>query len=66
MYKNYDTVLDFINKETAIEGRKLEVFSKMSDYVRSSSKAMKCKRSWNINWSFWDHLLTTRRRSITS
>ena len=33
MYKNNDTVLDFLNKQTAVEGRKLEVFSKMSDYV---------------------------------
>jgi phytoene desaturase len=39
MYKNYDTVLDFINKETAIEGRKLEVFSKMSDYVEKFFKS---------------------------
>ncbi|HEX8552613.1 MAG TPA: phytoene desaturase family protein [Abditibacteriaceae bacterium] len=33
MYKNNDTVFDFINKETAIEGRELEVFSKMNKYV---------------------------------
>ncbi len=33
MYKNYDTVLDFLNKETAVEGRKLEVFSPMHKYV---------------------------------
>jgi phytoene desaturase len=39
MYKNYDTVLDFINKETAIEGRKLEVFSRMSDYVEKFFKS---------------------------
>lgn len=33
MYKNTDTVFDFLNKQTAVEGRKLEVFSKMSAYV---------------------------------
>jgi phytoene desaturase len=33
MYKNNDTVFDFINKQTATEGRELEVFAKMSDYV---------------------------------
>lgn len=39
MYKNYDTVFDFINKEVATEGRKLEVFARMSDYVE---KFFKC------------------------
>ncbi|HVF10735.1 MAG TPA: phytoene desaturase family protein [Abditibacteriaceae bacterium] len=38
MYKNYDTIFDFFNKETAVEGRKLEVFSKMSDYVEKFFK----------------------------
>ena len=33
MYKNYDTVFDFINKETMVEGRKLHVFEKMHNYV---------------------------------
>jgi phytoene desaturase len=33
MYKNNDTVFDFLNKQVATEGRELEVFSKMSDYV---------------------------------
>ncbi len=33
MYKNYDTVFDFLNKQVATEGRELEVFAKMSDYV---------------------------------
>ena len=33
MYKNYDTVFDFFNKQVATEGRKLEVFAHMSDYV---------------------------------
>lgn len=33
MYKNYDTVFDFFNKQVATEGHKLEVFARMSDYV---------------------------------
>jgi phytoene desaturase len=33
MYKNNDTVFDFLNKQVATEGRELEVFSKMSNYV---------------------------------
>jgi len=33
MYKNYDSVFDFINKETMMEGRRLHVFEKMHNYV---------------------------------
>ena len=33
MYKNYDNITDFFNKQVATEGRELEVFAKMSDYV---------------------------------
>ena len=33
MYKNYDNIFDFLNKQVATEGRELEVFAKMSDYV---------------------------------
>jgi phytoene desaturase len=33
MYKNYDTIFDFFNKQVATEGRQLEVFARMSDYV---------------------------------
>jgi len=33
MYKNYDNIFDFLNKETMIEGRKLHVFEKMHNYV---------------------------------
>ncbi len=33
MYKNYDNITDFLNKQVATEGRELEVFAKMSDYV---------------------------------
>ncbi len=38
MYKNNDTVFDFLNKQVATEGRELEVFSKMSDYVAKHFK----------------------------
>lgn len=38
MYKNNDTVFDFLNKQVAIEGRQLEVFSKMSNYVEKFFK----------------------------
>lgn len=34
LYKNYDSILDFLNKETAIEGSKLHVFSNMDRYVK--------------------------------
>ena len=33
MYKNYDTVFDFMNRRTATEGRSLHVFEKMHKYV---------------------------------
>ncbi len=33
MYKNYDTVFDFMNRQTALEGRRLHVFEKMHKYV---------------------------------
>jgi phytoene desaturase len=33
MYKNYDSVLDFINRQTMVEGRRLHVFEKMHNYV---------------------------------
>lgn len=33
MYKNYDSVLDFINRKTMVEGRRLHVFEKMHNYV---------------------------------
>lgn len=33
MYKNYDTIFDFMNRQTAIEGRRLHVFEKMHSYV---------------------------------
>ena len=39
MYKNYDSPLDFLNKQVATEGRELEVFSRMSDYVEKFFKS---------------------------
>ena len=33
VYKNYDTVFDFFNKQTMIQGQKLQVFAKMNKYV---------------------------------
>ena len=33
MYKNYDTVFDFFNKQTMLQGPKLHVFEKMNKYV---------------------------------
>lgn len=33
VYKNYDTVFDFFNKQTMIQGQKLQVFAKMNEYV---------------------------------
>jgi phytoene desaturase len=33
VYKNYDTVLDFLTLEAAVKGAKLRVFSKMHTYV---------------------------------
>ena len=33
MYKNYDTIFDFMNRQTALEGRRLHVFEKMHNYV---------------------------------
>lgn len=38
MYKNNDTIFDFLNKQTAIEGRKLEVFARMNTYVEKFFK----------------------------
>lgn len=33
MYKNYDSIFDFMNLRTMVEGRRLHVFEKMHDYV---------------------------------
>jgi phytoene desaturase len=38
MYKNYDSIRDFLTKEVATEGRKLSVFQNMDKYVRKYFK----------------------------
>jgi len=38
MYKNYDSIFDFLNKRVMTEGRKLPIFKKMSDIVNSTFK----------------------------
>ncbi|MDQ5886003.1 MAG: hypothetical protein QG628_400 [Patescibacteria group bacterium] len=38
MYKNYDSVRDFLTREVATEGRKLSVFKNMDKYVRKYFK----------------------------
>ncbi len=39
MYKNYDSFMDFFNKRTMVEGRKLSVFSTMDTYVKKFFKS---------------------------
>lgn len=39
MYKNYDSLLDFFNKRTLVEGRKLSVFRSMDSYVKKYFKS---------------------------
>jgi phytoene desaturase len=39
MYKNNDTIFDFLNKEVAEHGRKLSVFGNMHDYVAKFFKS---------------------------
>lgn len=34
LYKNYDSIFDFLNRRTLVEGRKLSVFTSMDRYVR--------------------------------
>jgi phytoene desaturase len=38
VYKNYDSILDFFSIDTAIQGMKLNVFQKMSSYVKKFFK----------------------------
>lgn len=44
MYKNYDTVFDFLNKRVATEGQKLSVFSKMHTFVSRFFKSQKLRQ----------------------
>lgn len=44
MYKNYDSIFDFLNKRTMVEGRKLSVLSSMDTYVRKFFKSDKVQK----------------------
>lgn len=44
MFKNYDTIFDFLNKRVATEGQKLSVFSKMHSFVSKFFKTQKLRQ----------------------
>ena len=44
MYKNYDTVFDFLNRRVMTEGQKLSVFSKMHAFVSKFFKSQKLRQ----------------------
>jgi phytoene desaturase len=44
MFKNYDTIFDFLNKRVATEGQKLSVFSKMHNFVSRFFKTKKLQQ----------------------
>ena len=44
MYKNYDTVFDFLNRRVVTEGQKLSVFSKMHSFVSRFFKSRKLQQ----------------------
>jgi len=44
MYKNYDTVFDFLNRRVMTEGQKLSVFSKMHAFVSKFFKTQKLRQ----------------------
>jgi phytoene desaturase len=44
MYKNYDTVFDFLNRRVMTEGQKLSVFSKMHKFVSRFFKSRKLQQ----------------------
>ena len=44
MYKNYDTIFDFFNKQVLTEGQKLSVFSKMHDFVSKFFRSPKLRQ----------------------
>ncbi len=44
MYKNYDTVFDFLNRRVMTEGQKLSVFSKMHKFVSRFFKSKKLQQ----------------------
>ncbi len=44
MYKNYDTIFDFLNRRVATEGQKLSVFSTMHNFVSRFFKSQKLRQ----------------------
>jgi len=44
MYKNYDTIFDFLNKRVMTEGQKLSVFSKMHAFVSRFFQSQKLRQ----------------------
>ena len=44
MYKNYDTIFDFLNRRVMTEGQKLSVFSKMHTFVSRFFKSRKLQQ----------------------
>jgi phytoene desaturase len=44
MYKNYDTIFDFLNRRVVTEGQKLSVFSKMHTFVSRFFKSRKLQQ----------------------
>lgn len=44
MYKNYDTIFDFLNRRVMTEGQKLSVFSKMHTFVSKFFKSQKLRQ----------------------
>lgn len=44
MFKNYDTIFDFLNKRVATEGQKLSVFSKMHTFVSRFFQSQKLRQ----------------------
>lgn len=44
MYKNYDTVFDFLNRRVMTEGQKLAIFSKMHAFVSKFFKSQKLRQ----------------------
>ena len=44
MYKNYDTIFDFLNRRVMTEGQKLSVFSKMHSFVSRFFKSRKLQQ----------------------
>lgn len=67
LYRNYDSIFDFLNRRTMVEGRKLSVFISMDRYVRKFFKTSELQKIMQYTLVFLGGLLpTTRRLCITS